>query len=111
MCRDVDMTKLEGVIFDHACGLDAYILNREPRKFQFLCCLVDGRNWQGQKKTSKGQTSLAKEATSGVQKALTLTFIRFVHVFYYVEFLKQFLYILEISARSIKQPRTRADSF
>ena len=42
MCRDVDMTKLEGVIFDHACGLDAYILNREPREFQFLCCLVDG---------------------------------------------------------------------
>ena len=28
MCRDVDMTKLEGVIFDHACGLNGYILNR-----------------------------------------------------------------------------------
>ena len=36
MYRDVDITNLEGVIFDHACGLNAYILNREPREFQFL---------------------------------------------------------------------------
>ena len=33
MCRDLDLYKLKGVIFDHSCGLDTYILNREPRKF------------------------------------------------------------------------------
>ena len=44
------MKKLKGVIFDNACGLDRYILNREPREFEFLRCLVDGSHWNGQKK-------------------------------------------------------------
>ena len=57
MCRDVDMRSLEGIIFDHACGLDPYILNREPREFQFLRCLVDGSHWQGQKKLKKPNSS------------------------------------------------------
>ena len=57
MSRDVDMNILEGVIFDHACGLDAYILNREPREFQYLRCLVDGSHWQGQKKLKKPNSS------------------------------------------------------
>lgn len=57
MCRDVDMNCLEGVIFDHACGLDAYILNREPREFQFLRCLVDGSHWNGQKKLKRPDKS------------------------------------------------------
>ena len=57
MCRDVDMSKLEGVIFDNACGLDAYMLNREPREFQYLRCLVDGSHWQGQKKLKKPNKS------------------------------------------------------
>ena len=46
MCRQHEMTTLEGVIFNHACGLDAYILNREPREYEFLRCLVDGSHWQ-----------------------------------------------------------------
>ena len=46
MCRDVNLHQLKGVIFDHACGLDQYILNREPREFEFLRCLVDGAHWQ-----------------------------------------------------------------
>ena len=46
MCRDVDLYSLQGVIFDHACGLDQYLLNREPREFEFLRCLVDGAHWQ-----------------------------------------------------------------
>ena len=57
MCRDVDMSKLEGVIFDNACGLDAYMLNREPREFQYLRCLVDGSHWQGQNKLKKPNKS------------------------------------------------------
>lgn len=50
MCRNLSMRKLKGVIFDNACGLDRYILNREPREFQYLRCLVDGSHWNGQKK-------------------------------------------------------------
>jgi hypothetical protein len=46
MCRDIDMHALQGVIFDHACGLDQYILNREPKEFEYLRCLVDGAHWQ-----------------------------------------------------------------
>ena len=60
MCRDVDLFNLEGVIFDHACGLDPYILCmlihyfcREPREFEYLRCLVDGAHWQGQKRLKK----------------------------------------------------------
>ena len=46
MCRDVNLHALQGVIFDHACGLDQYILNREPKEFEYLRCLVDGAHWQ-----------------------------------------------------------------
>ena len=76
MCRDVDMSKLEGVIFDNACGLDAYILNREPREFQYLRCLVDGSHWQGQKKLKKPNKS-GKGDIWGVQRASTLIFTRY----------------------------------
>ena len=30
-CRDVDMRSLEGILVDHACLADAYILNREAK--------------------------------------------------------------------------------
>ena len=46
MCRDLNMHKLKGVVFDYACGLDQYILNREPREFEYLRLLVDGIHWQ-----------------------------------------------------------------
>ena len=57
MCRDIDLENLKGVIYDHACGLDAYLLNREPRKFQYIRCLVDGAHWAGQKKLKKPDKS------------------------------------------------------
>ena len=57
MCRDLDLYKLKGVIFDHSCGLDTYILNREPREFEYLRCLVDGSHWNGQKKLRKPDNS------------------------------------------------------
>ena len=44
------MEVLEGIIFYFACGLDPYLLNREPREFQYLRTLVDGAHWQGQKR-------------------------------------------------------------
>ena len=46
MCRDLNMHELKGVVFDYACGLDQYILNREPREFEYLRLLVDGAHWQ-----------------------------------------------------------------
>ena len=46
MCRDVDLHALKGVVFDFACGLDQYILNREPSEFEYLRLLVDGAHWQ-----------------------------------------------------------------
>ena len=57
MCRDLDFLKLKGVFFDHSCGLDQYILNREPREFEYLRCLVDGAHWNGQKKLRKPDSS------------------------------------------------------
>ena len=39
MCRDIDLENLKGVIYDHACGLEAYLLNGELRKFQYIRCL------------------------------------------------------------------------
>ena len=46
MCRDINLHELKGVIFDFACGLDQYMLNREPLEFEFLRLLVDGGHWQ-----------------------------------------------------------------
>ena len=46
MCRDANMHALKGVVFDFACGLDQYMLNREPVEFEYLRLLVDGAHWQ-----------------------------------------------------------------
>ena len=53
MCRDIDMSKLKGIIYDNACNFHNYLLNREPREWQFLRCLVDGAHYRGHKKTKK----------------------------------------------------------
>ena len=57
MCRDLDFDRLKGVIFDHSCGLDQYLLNREPREFEYLRCLVDGSHWSGHKRLRKPDRS------------------------------------------------------
>ena len=54
MCRDLEFSRLRGIIFDHACGLNQYIMNREPQRFQYLRTLVDGVHFRGHKKTKKG---------------------------------------------------------
>ena len=51
--RRIDFTRLEGVVYDHACGLHRYILNREPAQFQNVRFLVDGSHWKAQKKFKK----------------------------------------------------------
>ena len=52
-CRDVDMDALEGILVDHACLLDAYILNREAEILEWKLLLVDGAHWRGMKKLKK----------------------------------------------------------
>ena len=36
MTRDIDWSNMEGLIEDFACGVDPYVLNREPVDFQYL---------------------------------------------------------------------------
>ena len=36
MTRDLDHGSLKGVVYDHGCVVDQYILNREPAKFEYL---------------------------------------------------------------------------
>ena len=48
--RRVNYRHLRGVIFDFACGLHRYILNREPAQFETVQFLVDGSHWQSMKK-------------------------------------------------------------
>ena len=52
-CRDVDLNTLEGVIFDFACNLHRYVLNREAKMFEFTRFLVDGAHWHGHRKMKK----------------------------------------------------------
>ena len=47
------------MIFDHCCGLDTYILNREPRPFEFLRCLVDAAHYRGHVGCPRGYDSQA----------------------------------------------------
>ena len=57
LCRDVNLETLEGLIYDYACGLHPYSLNREPEDFEFIRFLVDGSHWNGQKKLKKPDKS------------------------------------------------------
>ena len=55
--RDLDFSKLEGVVYDNACNFDDYLLNREPRDFPYLRTLVDGAHWENHKGCSQGYNS------------------------------------------------------
>ena len=49
-CREVDFNNLEGCIYNFACGLQRYVLNREPKQFETTRFLVDGSHWTSKKK-------------------------------------------------------------
>ena len=49
LCRDMDMDKLEGIVFDFGCNLHNYLLNREPRQIQFKRVLVDTFHYNNHK--------------------------------------------------------------
>ena len=54
-CRDVDMFKLKGVLMDHACLFDTFVMNRDARMLQHKKVLVDGLHWNAQKKNKKNE--------------------------------------------------------
>ena len=56
-CRDIDMDSLQGILVDHACLVDPYILNREAEMLQWKLLLVDGAHWNGMKKLRKPDRS------------------------------------------------------
>ena len=43
-----------GIVFDFACGFNLFLLNWEPREWEFLRTWVDGSHWNGHKKLKKG---------------------------------------------------------
>ncbi len=45
---------LEGVVYDNACTLSKYFLNREAKQFQFMRTLVDGMHFYGDRRTRGG---------------------------------------------------------
>ena len=51
--RDVNLNKLEGVLFDFCCNLHPYSLNREAEDFEFVRFLVDGCHWAGNRKMKR----------------------------------------------------------
>ena len=56
-CRDVDMDALQGILVDHACLVDPYILNREADMIEWKLLLVDGAHWNGMKKLKRPDRS------------------------------------------------------
>ena len=65
MNRKLNLKKLKGVIFDFACGLHRYCLNREPKDFEFTRFIVDGSHYQGHKKLKRKDTRSGKKAHVG----------------------------------------------
>ena len=57
MTRKIDWKNLDGIIYDYACGLQRYALNREPVVFQYKRFLVDGCHFRGHSKKSKRKTA------------------------------------------------------
>ena len=56
-CRNLDRDLLDGIIYDHACNLNTYIMNREPRENQYLRTFVDKYHWHNHVGCSEGFNS------------------------------------------------------
>ena len=52
-CRDVDIPSLNGIIIDHACRVDSYVMNREAALIEYKLLLVDGAHWAGMRQLKK----------------------------------------------------------
>ena len=56
-CRDFDNDHLEGILIDHACLVDRYVLNREAPMLEWKKLLMDGAHWRSQKKFKAHNTN------------------------------------------------------
>ena len=80
MCRNLDMQTLEGVIFDFACGLDPYLLNRRDstesrgssNSLELLLMGQTGRD----RRNCAALTGLELEVIWAVQKYITSIYTR-----------------------------------
>ena len=62
-CLDIDLTSLKAVVYDHACGLNSFMMNREAREFKHVKTLVDGLHYKSHTGCSESFNSqLYKEA-------------------------------------------------
>ena len=48
--RDFDNDHLDGIVIDHACLVDRYVMNREAPMLEWKRLLVNGSHWMSQKK-------------------------------------------------------------
>ena len=71
MCRKLQMMppgQLEGIVWDAACRLDEYVLNREAREFEFVRMLVDGMHFKSHKKLKKTSNKKGQKSQKGKNK-------------------------------------------
>ena len=57
MTRDINEDALQGILVDHACIFEQYMMNREAKFLEKMNVLVDGSHWQGMKKLKKSDRS------------------------------------------------------
>ena len=56
-CRNINHDRVEGIVYDNACNFNSYIMNREPRTYEYLRTLVDGCHWLNHNGCSEGFNS------------------------------------------------------
>ena len=68
------------MIYDHACGLHRYVLNREPTQFRHVEFFVDGSHWGAHKQTKKHRITGRVVVTWGVGEVITGIHIKTLHL-------------------------------
>ena len=56
-CLNINHGKLEEIVYNNACNFNSYLMNREPRQFEYLRTLVDGCHWPNHRGCSEGFNS------------------------------------------------------
>ena len=69
MTRRFNRENLAGIIYDNACGLHRYFLNREPKDAQYLRFIVDGCHFQGQRRMKKTNFKTGKSGHLGCSES------------------------------------------
>ena len=57
MVRDIDVDALQGILVDHACHFEPYMMNTEAKFLEEKNVLVDGSHWNSQKQLKKPDKS------------------------------------------------------